>query len=108
MVSIMAGASSAPDLLAPPRPGDFIYLPTAAYISHGRDDFQGGRCTVSEVHPGISGGEDAVYVSVHERPGHRYNWEFLAKEQVALCALFGDSPGRVDPDYRPEFNEIGG
>jgi hypothetical protein len=92
-------------LTAPPRIGDFIYLPTAAYISHGRDDFRGGRCTVSAVEPGISGGAIAVFFSVRERPGHQYNWTYLAPEQDRLRAQWGDSPGGPDPDYRDEFNE---
>ena len=97
---------TSPDLLLPPRPGDVVYLPTSLYLSHGRDDFQGGRCTVSEVKPGVSGGNPAVYIGVRERPGHSYNWTFLAPEQERLREEYGDAPGRPDPDYRPEFNEF--
>ena len=96
----------APSLPPLPRPGASVYVPTAGYLSHGRDDFQGGRCTVSEVSKGISGGQEADFISVHERPGHRYNWTFLGSGQATLQARFGDSPGHPDPDYSPEFNPI--
>jgi hypothetical protein len=92
--------------LPPPKPGDVIYLPTSLYLSHGRDDFQGGRCIVSGVKDGISGGAPAVYVSVKERSGHSYNWAFLGPEQAELQKRFGEAPGHPDPDYREEFNEI--
>ena len=57
-------------LLPPPGVGEVIYLPSALYLSHGRDDFQGGLCTVSAVRPGISGGELTTFINVRERPRH--------------------------------------
>lgn len=95
-------------LLPPPGVGEVIYLPSALYLSHGRDDFQGGLCTVSAVRPGISGGELTTFINVRERPRHSYNWFFLAPEQEKLRAQYGDQVGHVDPDYRAEFNEIYG
>jgi hypothetical protein len=96
-------AGSPPPL---PRFGDAVYIPTAGYISHGRDDFQGGRCTVSDVRKGVSGGQPADFISVRERPGHRYNWAFLGLEQAALGVRFGHAKGHPDPDYSPESNPI--
>ena len=91
-----------------PAPGDTVYIPTALYISHGRDDFAGGRCTVSRLKTGTSAGKPTLFIEVNERPGHLYNWGYLAARQEELAARYGNSVGHADPDYSEEFNPIDG
>ncbi|MFA6473355.1 MAG: hypothetical protein WCV85_00600 [Patescibacteria group bacterium] len=88
-----------------PKPGDTIYVPTQLYLSHGRDDIQGGRATVTKVEPGISGGKKVHYVSVKKIP-NSFNWEhYLAEKQTALKKEFGRKRAKPDPDYHPDVNE---
>lgn len=86
------------------RVGDEIHVPTALYMSHGADDFLGGKARVSKVSVGISAGVPTVFVSIEERPGSQYNWALLSEQQSALATQLGDRRSRPDPDYRPEFN----
>lgn len=87
-----------------PKVGDLIYVPTAGYVSHAKDDFQGGLCEVSAVKPGISGGETVPFISIKERPGTQYNWKFLEENQERMEVEFGTARGHPDPDYDPRFN----
>lgn len=89
-------------------PGETIYVGTALFLSHGEDDFIGGKATVKSVRPGISGGKPALYVAVKENAGTEYNWEFLAEKQAKLRAEHGDRVAHAAPDYTPEFNEFAG
>ena len=91
-----------------PSPGDSVWIPTAAYLAHGRDDFSGGRCTVTRVAPEVSAGRAVPFIEVAQRPGWRYNWTHLAGRQDALRRLHGDAPGRADPDYADASNPING
>lgn len=91
-----------------PEPGDQIYVDTELYLSHGEDDFRGGRATVIAVRTGVSQGRQVPFVEVAENPGSSYNWELLAAKQAALAAKFGDRRAHADPDSRPEFNDGGG
>jgi hypothetical protein len=88
-----------------PKPGDVIYVDTELYVSHGVDDFRGGKATVTAVRMGVSRGASVPFVEVAENPGSFYNWELLAEKQAALAAEFGDVRAHPDPDPRPEFNE---
>lgn len=89
-----------------PKIGDKIYVPTSLYLSHGRDDFQGGICTVSKVKNELSAGESCAFVSVVERPEYSYNWsQYLAGMQDELRERYGDQVGHPDPDYHPSANE---
>lgn len=96
---------TAEELPAPLEAGDEIYVGSSFYLSHGRDDFCGGRARVSKVTKGISGGNEAWFVEVEERPECRYNWEFLENDQEKFKERFGDDRAHADPDLRPEFNE---
>ena len=91
-----------------PNVGDTIYVGGSMYLSHGADDFAGGRATVSKVEQGISGGALTHYVSIKERPGTAYNWKYLAGKQDALKNQFGDDVAHPDPDHRKQFNESPG
>jgi hypothetical protein len=88
-----------------PEPGDVVYVDTDLYVSHGADDFRGGKATVAAVRPGTSKGAEVAFIEVVQNPGTFYNWRLLAVRQDALAAEFGDSWAHPDPDFRPEFNE---
>jgi len=89
-----------------PQPGDVIYLDTELYLSHGVDDFRGGKATVTGVRIDFSAGKPTPFVETAENPGSYYNWELLAEKQAQLAAEFGDRWSHPDPDYRPEFNDL--
>lgn len=88
-----------------PKPGDVIYVDTDLFLSHGVDDFRGGKATVVAVTGGRSQGRNVPFIEVEQNPGCRYNWELLAARQDALAAEFGDRWAHADPDHRAEFNE---
>lgn len=88
-----------------PRAGDEIYLPSALYLGHGRDDRIGGLAEVDEVTTGMSAGQPALFVRCKEHPTCRYNWAGLKPVQKELRERFGDQRSHPDPDMRPEFNE---
>jgi signal peptidase II len=90
-----------------PKPGDVIYVDTELYLSHGVDDFRGGKATVSQVKDETLAGRAVPFVEVAENPGSFYNWEHLAAKQPALAAEFGEARAHPIPDHRPEFNELG-
>jgi hypothetical protein len=92
-------------LVLVPKPGDVVYVDTDLYLSHGADDFRGGKATVAAVRPGTSKGGEVPFIEVEQNPGCFYNWEVLAAKQDALAAEFGDTWAHPDPDLRPEFNE---
>jgi hypothetical protein len=87
-----------------PEKGDWIYLPTSLYLSHGADDFCGGRALVIEVRRGVSAGRYTPFVICAERRGSQYNWLVLMEEQDELRERYGESEAHADPDLRPEFN----
>jgi hypothetical protein len=83
-----------------PEVGDVIYVDTELFMGHGKDDFCGGRATVTAIHAGKS-----PFVEIAQNPGRSYSWAYLAGLQVALAEKFGDAWAFPDPDTRPEFNE---
>lgn len=88
-----------------PSPGDTIYVPTALYLSRGRDDVQGGKATVERIEERPEWGvQNRLWVYVKEVPGRGYNWFCLAHDQEKLAAKFGDRVAHPDPDDRPEMN----
>jgi len=87
-----------------PKVGDKIYGPSVAFLSHGRDDFQGGLATVIAIHSAELGNAE-IRVEIQERPGVHYSWNALARQQVELKARYGDRIAHSDPDTRPQFNE---
>ena len=88
----------------PPKVGDIIYVPSAFFLSHGLDDFCGGKVHVIEIKIGVSGGKQTYMARVKERPSCLYNWEFLCKEQSKLKERYNNKWAHLDPDYREEFN----
>jgi len=92
-------------VFAVPRVGDVIYVPTDLYLTHGVDDFHGGRAQVVEVKDEISAGLKQPFVRVKENPDTLYNWTYLGRQQEELKKKFGDQKAHLDPDNRPEFNE---
>ncbi len=93
------------EFMGTPRVGDIIYIGGCYYLGHGRDDFAGGKATVTEVEEVVSGGRAVPFVCVRESPNDRLNWELLEPEQEQLKAEYGDQWAHPEPDLRPEFNE---
>jgi len=89
-----------------PKPGDVVYVDTDLFLSHGADDFRGGKATVSAVEVQISNGSPMPFIEVAQNPGTWYNWAMLADKQAALAAEFGDTWAHPEPDLRPEFNRF--
>lgn len=83
-----------------PNVGDKIYVDNNWYLYHGRDDFNGGVATISEVWFE----ETKTYIAIDERPGWLYNWGFLKDKQDSLASRFGESLAHLDPDLDPESN----
>jgi hypothetical protein len=88
-----------------PKPGDVVYVETELHLSHGADDFRGGKATVAAVRMQTSLGKQIPFIEVVQNPGSFYNWAHLAEKQAALAAAFGEAWAHADPDVRPEFNE---
>lgn len=89
----------------PPKVGSDIYLPSALYMSHGRDDFRGGLCKVVAVSISISAGDPTYFVEVEGRPGYTKNWALLRDQQDQLKADYGPNRGHADPDDDPSAND---
>lgn len=85
--------------------GETIYVDTSLYLSHGADDFCGGKAKIDKVFQSMSGGIMTTFITVEEHPGTRYNWgQILSKKQEKLAEQFGEEVAHPDPDYREEFN----
>lgn len=91
-----------------PKPGDVIYLDTQLFLSHGRDDFRGGKATVVRTWMDVSAGQPTPFIETAQDPGGYYNWTILVEKQAQLAAEFGDRWAHPDPDNRPQFNDDGG
>jgi hypothetical protein len=91
-----------------PKIGDKIYVGSAMYLSHGRDDFAGGLATISKIersktlptdHPNY------MFVSIKERPSASYNWKHLLAEQSRLKKEYKGKVAHPDPDYAESSNQ---
>lgn len=88
-----------------PKKGDKIYVPTSLYLSHGRDDFQGGTATVEYVDKDMNCGKVAHIIGVKERPDTGYYWEnWLRDNQEKWKKEYGDQIAHADPDLDPRMN----
>jgi len=88
-----------------PSVGQEIYVPSALYLSHGRDDILGGRTTVTKVVAEKHGDRIVHGIQVKGFPNETYYWENgLMQQQEELRQRFGDQLARPDPDEREEFN----
>lgn len=83
-----------------PRVGDDVYIPTSLYLTHGEDDFQGGRCRIVQIYEESTG----PFIEVEEDPGTHHNWAYLMEHQEEWREQYGDRRGYPHPDLRPEFN----
>lgn len=92
----------------PVATGDLIWVGTSLYLSHGEDDFVGGRARVTSVKDSMSAGVMEPFITIAERPGTSYNWSILAERQDELASQHGDAVAHGEPDTRPEFNEWAG
>jgi hypothetical protein len=85
-------------MIAVPKIGDDIYVPTSLYIGHGEDDVRGGLAKVKSISENISAGQSTPFIEVYEHPGVSYNWELLYKRQDELKERFGNNRAYEDPD----------
>jgi len=93
-----------------PKVGEKIYVGTSLYISHGSDDFIGGKCTISKVQYSDHLPKDHCnycMVGIKERPGYMYNYRALLEDQKKLKKEFGNRVGRPDPDIDTPWIEDG-
>lgn len=95
-----------------PSLGKDFYLGTELYMSHGIDDFDGGLCRIINIineeikHPKNERPPiNMLYVEFEERPGFKYNWNYIIKNQEEWRKAYGKRRGRPIPDYRREFND---
>jgi hypothetical protein len=88
-----------------PEIGQKIYIPSAMYIDHGRDDIQGGLATIDAIKPYGHGRNDWM-ISVAELRPRNILWGYrdLMKQQDALRKDHGDEIARQDPDNSAESN----
>jgi hypothetical protein len=85
-----------------PTKGEKIYVPTAWYIDHGEDDFEGGVATIKDIHLNKHLPDHHVnymMVSIEERPGTQYNWRNLLEHQEEWKDRYKDQIAHPDPDY---------
>ena len=88
-----------------PSAGQEIYIPSALYMSHGRDDVCGGRAVVTNVTEEKHGDRIVHGIQVNGLPNETYYWENgLAQQQDELRERFDDQLAYPDPDEREEFN----
>ena len=85
--------------LKAPKVGNLVYVGSSYYIDHGEDDFEGGLCKITHVKLDTSAGKKVPFISVKERPGHSYNWEYLKERQAEWKKEFGTKRGHADPDF---------
>lgn len=77
--------------------GDWLYIDSEAYLSHGEDDVHGGLAQIKEI-------RDDGYVVFVGFEDSWYNLKALLKSQTALKQRYGDEKAFKDPDTRQEFN----
>lgn len=90
-----------------PKIGDSIYVPSSLYLSHGRDDFAGGKATIDKITPSKNVPEDNInylFIGIKERPGHGYNWQILLRDQEKLKKQYKGKIAHPDPDYAESSN----
>jgi hypothetical protein len=88
-----------------PKVGDEIYVPTSLYLSHGRDDVEGGLAKVTEVCPSKDS-PNQTCIRVAEHPNDTYWWSSLETRQDELKLRFGTRRAYPDPDNRPDMNRF--
>lgn len=89
------------ETIQPPEVGQEIYVPSAFYIDHGRDDFAGGLATITNVE---LRGTERYHVTIAERPHCQYSWEYLRKGQEQWAKEYGGRRAHPDPDMHPDSN----
>lgn len=90
-----------------PKIGQLIYVGTSLYLSHGEDDFIGGKAIISGIDYSKhlpSDHYNYCMVEVEENPGTEYNWLYLLENQKKWAKEFQNQKAHSDPDNRPEFN----
>lgn len=92
-------------LLALPKVGDEVYVPSAFYISRGRDDVCGGRATVERIEERADwGDQNRWWIYVHEVPDRGYNWALISRDQERLRREYAGKVAHPCPDDHPSSN----
>lgn len=86
-----------PQISGSVKVGDWLYIDSEAYLSHGEDDVHGGLAQIKEI-------QADGYVVFIGFEGSLYNLKALLKSQTALQERYGDEKAFKDPDTRQEFN----
>ncbi len=85
-----------------PEVGDKIYVPSSFSISHGSDDFAGGKAAVKRVYKRYG----VLFVDIEE--GNRgYNWEIIGPDQLKLRKEYKGKVAHPDPDIDTPWIEPG-
>lgn len=93
-----------------PKIGDTIYIGSSFYISHGEDDFKGGKCIINKIEfSKYFPKEHCNYcmIGIEENPGSMYNYSYLLTQQDKLKERFGNDKGHPDPDINTPWIEDG-
>lgn len=80
-----------------PAIGEEIYLPSMLCDDHMRIVFFGGRCTITEILPSISGGKKAWLVKVEEHNGW-HDYLKIMSIQEKLATKYKDARAKWVPD----------
>lgn len=91
-----------------PKVGELIYVPGAAYVYRGSEDFAGGIAVISKVEKSTHLSPDHynyIMIGIDSRPNTMYNYRSLLEEQEELKKEYRDRVAHPDPDHRPEFNQ---
>ena len=108
--SLIKVSNEGDKIMKEPKVGDTIYVGSSFYISHGEDDFVGGKCIISKVEFSKTLPKEHnnyCFVEVEENRGVLHNYTLLMKEQDKLKKQFGDNKGYVDPDINTPWIEDG-
>lgn len=91
-----------------PEIGQKIYIPSSFYLSHGRDDIQGGKTEITKVYFSNHLPEDHynyIMVNVKGLPVSKtYNYRYLMENQKEWKDKYKDTVAHPDPDLHPDSN----
>lgn len=90
-----------------PKVGDKIYIEGVMFLSHGRDDYNGGLATISRIETNDKLGKNHrnyFFISVKEIPNRGFNYKMLLEKQDEYKKRYDDVVAEPNPDNREEFN----
>lgn len=91
-----------------PSKGESIFIPSSLYLTHGRDDVQGGIAYIDNIIPSDHLDEDHInyyMVTLKGFPSSaQWNYRSLMREQEGLKSKYKDEIAHPDPDFHPDCN----